>query len=109
MNVKELAVELDKMNAVSMGWAIGDSTRATKFWNGHTVEMNQVEPLVKGKVPDAVSTLNEMGDALATWYVLEDGRIVGLHKDLYDNFGYIFPQDAVLPKVRGYRAPVVPR
>jgi hypothetical protein len=46
--------------AVSMASADGDGKRTAKFFNDHTVEMNQVKPLVKGEFPDAVSTLGEI-------------------------------------------------
>lgn len=114
MDVKELATEVEKSEAVGMEWAFGNNSRFSEWLSSHVVDKGEVMPLVKGRKPDAVSRLDK--DPVCTsWYVLDGGTIIGVYNmgskepGPDDTWAYVIPQSvSKIPKVKGYRVPVIP-
>jgi hypothetical protein len=121
MEVQALAREWDKSFAVEIGYADGDDKRFTKTLMQHCLRISKEEVArIRQGTPVAVS--NGLGDnynraGAMSWYVDREGIITGLDEtalepDTVDpdreTVYMIPPFVTTLPKVKGYKVPMIP-
>jgi hypothetical protein len=121
MEVQALAREWDKSFAVELGYADGDCKRFVKALLQHCLRISREEAArIRQGTPAAVS--NGLGDnsnraGAMSWYVDMEGIVTGLDEtarepDVVDpdreTVYMIPPFVTTLPKVKGYKVPMIP-